>query len=230
MAGAGSVELRDDRRTRRLRDRRTSRRRLRRSGSGAGSRSASRPRSRRSASATVAVLAQPEQRDVLRRRELDLARVARRERVVGAEPVQLVGLGAVGDLVAARDRRRRRTRSRTASARSRASSSSRGGRACRRRRRRPPPPSLRAPRPARGRGDEVVGRVGVVVGIDATAGEHPRAAVERELRRPPGEQHLEPVVAVAQQHDRRGRAPRSTPWRGLGELAASRRSLNPVVQ
>ena len=49
------------------------------------------------------VIAQPEQRDVLRRRELDVARVARRERVVGPEPVQLIGLGPVGDRLAARD-------------------------------------------------------------------------------------------------------------------------------
>ena len=61
------------------------------------------------------------------------------------------------------------------------------------------------------------GVVAVVVGIDATAGEHPGAAVELQLRRPLPEQHLESVLTVAQQHDGRGR-------RGLdaGRLRACR--------
>ena len=125
------------------------------------------------------------------------------KRFVGAEPLELVGLGAVGDRVAACDRPRRRTMSRTASARSPAWSSSRRARARRDRRRGRPLPSLRArPRAAPPRTRRRV-VVGVVLGVDATAGEHPRAAVELQLRRAPAEQHLEPALAVAQQHDRR---------------------------
>ncbi len=75
------------------------------------------------------------------------------------------------------------------------------------------------------RAREIVGRVAVVVGIDAAAGEHPRAAVERELRRAAGEQHLEAGLAVAQQHDRRGGRGDDTARYGTrASFAACRRS------
>src|SRR5262249_4861339 len=45
----------------------------------------------------------------------------------------------------------------------------------------------------------------IVVGIDATAGEHPRAPREHELRVPPQHQCLESVDPVAHEHHRRGR-------------------------
>ena len=72
------------------------------------------------------------------------------------------------------------------------------------------PPSPRAPRRCgpRRRPRSVVDRdraAGIVLRIDATAGEHPGAAGERELRVASQHERLEPVGSVSQEHDGRGR-------------------------
>src|SRR6476659_8364628 len=65
---------------------------------------------------------------------------------------------------------------------------------------------LRFARGGAARGPEqVVGRTGIVVGIDPSPEEHPRATVERELGRPPREEDFEAVDTVAPQDDRRRR-------------------------
>ena len=135
--------------------------------------------------------------------------------------------------------RRRRTRSRTAAA------SATGARrpvrepheARRGRPRAPPLPSPRAPprcgrrrRTARGRRRSTPA-AGIVLGVDAPAREHPRAAGERELRVAPQHERLDPSGRVAEEHDgarrgsprghaRRSAMARSRPFRPLPILAS----------
>ena len=140
------------------------------------------------ASATVANCSQVEQRHVLRRRELDLAGRARGERFVGlnqrtasiSDPSATSSPPATGPTKNQVANRLGDSSGVVQFDRWMSASASTST----------PASSLASRTAAARRAREIVGRVAVVVGIDAAAGEHPRAAVERELRRTAREQHL----------------------------------------